>query len=342
MSHLPRLLAAAMLAATGAAAWAQSPPPATDAAATALAELTRQLGTYVAVLAGTAGLVVALLEAYKKLFSIRGKFHRTAVMRWLSQNSGSIPPALQLARPGLLSAVLLGGGSHYDVPAARAATQVKQGGGTLPYDAGMAYAELFHLTSGQALPAAPHPLGAVLRWRGVDRAVFELDTSRMMSQVQDAADSVLNNPDLYPHLYAFLTRGADPADSAGWRSFVLNPPAHGAAKTDTDRYARVRMLMRRQLDGFQTVTSSRWEDLNKMWAMLAGAALLFVALVIASDPAFSQGPLDPWRSLSDGWGQMMCHSVSLLGVLLKAVLGGVLAPVAKDLLNGLSSVRFTK
>src|SRR5215471_1166136 len=56
-----------------------------------LSVLTGALAAYVAVLAGTSGLTVALLEAFKKLFSIRGRFHRTAVIRWLSQDAASVP-----------------------------------------------------------------------------------------------------------------------------------------------------------------------------------------------------------------------------------------------------------
>lgn len=73
-----------------------------------LAQLTSTLSGYLATLAGTSALVVALLEAYKKLLSVRGKYHRTAIMRWLAQDSTSITGELALAKPGILSAVALG------------------------------------------------------------------------------------------------------------------------------------------------------------------------------------------------------------------------------------------
>ncbi|CAD5373735.1 conserved membrane hypothetical protein [Rubrivivax sp. A210] len=332
-----QLTAALVLALFSATAMAETQEP--GSAAQALKNITEALGTYVAVLAGTGGLVVALLEAYKKLFSIRGKYHRTAVIRWLSQDSAKIPAALMLAKPGLLSSLALGGGSHYDVPGNRAATAAGAQG--TAYDAAQAYAEFFHLTSGQAQPPQAHPSHAVLRWRGVDRAVFELETARMMSQIQDAADAVLNNPDLYPHFYAFLTRGSG-ADATLWRSYLAAPPAAGPTKQDSDRYGRVRMLVRRQLDAFQTVTTRRWEDLNQWWAMLLGALILFVAFVMAADPGFAGEAFDPWRSWTKGWGALGKEPGTYLGVLLKAALGGALAPIAKDLLSSLSSIKFTK
>ncbi|ARN22023.1 hypothetical protein A4W93_20150 [Piscinibacter gummiphilus] len=301
-----------------------------------LAQLTSTLSGYLATLAGTSALVVALLEAYKKLLSVRGKYHRTAIMRWLAQDSTSITGELALAKPGILSAVALGGGNHYAVPDYRKVMGKD-------YSPEQAYAEFFHLTSGQSKPATPHPSHAIVRWRSVDRAVFELETSRMMSQVQDAADAVLNGPQRYPHLYAFLTRGVDASDAAAWLAYMSSPPASGPTKQDSDRYARIRMLMRRQLDAFQTVTTCRWDDLNQWWAMLLGAVILFIALVIGADPQFVEKPaFDPWESLKAGWRTLSDPQTSVLGLLLKAALGGVLAPIGKDLLNSISSIKFSR
>ncbi|KQY88245.1 hypothetical protein ASD35_11650 [Pelomonas sp. Root1444] len=330
------------MAAVLALALAANTAMAADESAKALTNLTSTLGTYLAVLAGTGGLVVALLESYKKLFSIRGKFHRTAVIRWLSQHKSAIPDALQVAKPGLLSAAVLGGSDHYDVPVGRDATTADTPAGAVPYDAEAAYAEFFHLTSGQAQPAEPHPSTAVLRWRGVDRAVFELETSRMMSQVQDGADVVLNNPGLYPHLYAFFTRGSNGTDAAAWKAFISEEAPPPPTKADSERYARVRMLMKRQLDAFQTVTCCRWEDLNQMWAMVLGAVVLFVALVMASQPDFDSKAFDPVVSLIDGFAALAGDPSLFMGVVLKAALGGALAPLAKDLLNSISSIKFTR
>lgn len=317
-----------------------------DPLAASLKALTDSLSSYLLALAGTSALVVALLEAYKKLFSVRGKYHRTAVMRWLAQDAESIKGTLSLAKPGVLSAVALGGGEHYAVREDRAAHVTETG---KSYDAEQAYAEFFHLTSGQTIPPKPNPSHAVVRWRGVDRAVFELETSRMMSQIQDAADAVLNNPALYPNLYAFFTRGANGNDSSEWFKYITTPLAGSPTKEHADRYGRVKMLMKRQLDAFQTVTTCRWEDLNQWWAMVAGAVLLFIALIVGADPKFEAAAFDPWRSLLAGWANISPNfftgekdKAPLFGLLLKAALGGVLAPLAKDILKSISTIKFSK
>lgn len=336
----PRLHIATALLLLASAAAAQGETHATNSVTQALTSLTSTLGAYVAVLAGTSGLVAGLIEAYKKIFSIRGKFHRTAVMRWLSQSPEKIPAQLQAAKSGALARVTLGGEEHYTVPTDRAVESLV--GEALAYSPEQAYAELFHLTSGQHQPSEPHPVQSVLRWRGVDRAVFELETSRLMSQVQDAADAVLNNPELYPHLYAFLTRGAPPADATEWRKYISTPPETGPSKQDSDRYGRIRLLMRRQLDAFQTVTSSRWDDLNQLWAIVVGAVILFIALVIAADPKYAARDFQPLIMWCDGMKAVTAKPDLLVGVLLKAILGGALAPFASDLLKSISSIKFTK
>lgn len=348
--RISKISVALMLALMSASALAEAKK---DPLVEALTELTSTLATYVAVLAGTSALVVALLEAYKKLFSIRGKFHRTAVIRWFSEDKASIPQKLQFASHGMFSFLALGGGGHYDVPAARKAATLNAA-----YSPETAYAEFFHLTSGQAQPAQLNPSKAVMQWRGVDRAVFELETSRMMSQMQDAADAVLNNPTLYPHLYIFLTRGSvgpGNTDANDWKDYLANPAAFAVtypAKKAPDIFARVRMLTRRQLDAFQTVTTCRWGDLNQWWAMLLGALVLFIALVMAAGGspdlaaaaklADEKTAFDPWKAWLSGWNVLGTNKLPFQAVFFKALLGGALAPIAKDLLNSISSIKFTK
>lgn len=300
-------------------------PSDADAVAKALSALASQLGIYVAVLAGTSGLAVALMEAYKKLFSIRGKFHRTAVIRWLSERPDRVPSELA-------STISSSGASQYAVQSQREAPG--------EYNPGVAYAELFHLTSGQKKPPRPQPRGGVNQWRGIDRAVFELDTAKMMSQVQDAADAVLNSPALYPELYKFLTRGAPAADADSWAAYLANSNAPAPSKKESDLYGRIRLLMRRQLDAFQCVTANRWEELNQLWAVIVGAAILFVALLIAADPVATKVFM-PWQSLSEGI-RVVNQEGGWTGVVLKALFGGALAPIAKDLLNSLSLLKFSK
>lgn len=357
-----RLLAAALLtiATTGAIAQAASAPPPpivppVQTIPTVLSAITGALSTYVAVLAGTSGLALALLEAFKKLFSVRGRFHRTAVIKWLSQDDASIPSALKAATRGPLSiasmVVTMGGAPHYSVRPDRKAGAPSTGNGGSPpeataassYDPAGAYAEFFHLTSGQKLVTPPTPRSDWVRWRGIDRAVFELEIARMMSQLQDAADAVLNNPQTYPNLYLFLTRGCSVEDANGWRAYMAELTKQSSTsptKMDSDRYGRIRLLMRRQLDAFQGVTSSRWDELNQLWAILVGAVVLFLAQLIVAGHSDGDKSLLLWTALAKGWSDS--HGEALFGIVVKAALGGALAPIAKDLLTSLSSLKFSK
>jgi hypothetical protein len=358
-----RLLVLVPLALYAAAAQAQD-GGAPSGLPAVLSSITQVLSTYVAALAGTSGLTLALLEAFKKLFSVRGRFHRAAVIRWLSEDDASIPPSLKAAVHGPLSAlstlVSLGRAPHYAVREERKASRAMvaaagaPGATPPPYSPAGAYAEFFHLTTGQKLVDPPQPRGSWLDWRGLDRAVFELEIARMMSQIQDAADTVLNNPARYRNLYAFFTRGCRPEDAAGWRDYVAslananpaNPanPANSPAptKASSDLYGRIRLLMRRQLDAFQGVTSNRWDEMNQLWAVLVGAAILLSAQFVSLQHVLApKSDLMPWADLCAGASYAWEHGLTF-GIVLKAALGGALAPIAKDLLSSLTSLKFTK
>jgi hypothetical protein len=102
--------------------------------------------------------------------------------------------------------------------------------------------------------------------------------------------------------------------------------ASGDTKHLADVYGRIRLLMRRQLDSFQTVTSFRWREANQKWAIILGAILMSVVQIMvlvkhSHDPSFS---ID-----FSNIGQLILISV----------LGGVLAPVAKDLVDALAKVK---
>jgi hypothetical protein len=351
-------------AATTAAAESQ---PASTLAGT-LSGITDTLATYLAALAGASGLAVALLEAFKKLFSVRGRFNRAAVILWLSEDDASVPAELRPATTGPLTwasaAVSLGRAPHYSVREDKKAdsegiaemanrvldAHFEDSGVSFQrhqYDPAGAYAEFFHLTSGQKLPNPLKPRSDWANWRGIDRAVFELDVARLMAQVQDAADAVLNNPAAYRNLYAFLTRGCSAEEAGAWQAFVMSTKRETVdtpAKAASDLYGRIRLLMRRQLDAFQCVTASRWEEMNQLWAILVGAAILlcaqFIMLSHAGDA--TTRPFLPISDLMAGAVKACVDLQVLLGIILKAALGGALAPFAKDLLTSVSSLKFTK
>ena len=68
--------------------------------------------------------------------------------------------------------------------------------------------------------------------------------------------------------------------------------------------------------------------------------LLLVQLCMLGSPSPGVA-LMPWDDLVNGFNSAWNNSL-MLGIFLKALLGGALAPIAKDLLVALTSVKFAK
>jgi hypothetical protein len=289
---------------------------------TAIQHMSNFILEYAVTLAALGALTVAIQEAVKKLWSVLGKFHRNALRSWLA--------------PGHGTAV-----KHYSAMRMPDSDQSgKASGGEL-----RAYAELLHLTTGLTEPrglATPPPTGFD---RHVSNALFELELAQMMGQVQEAADAALNNPTRYPALFAFLTRGCATEDVEQWKDAMASkdvPPNPGASPPDqrdpkklADLYGRIRLLVRRQLDSFQTVTAYRWREWNQLAAIALGAILMFLAQLpstVGSGVALLSVP---------GFEALLATLFSVAGfkMALVSVLGGVLAPVAKDLVDALGKVK---
>lgn len=281
---------------------------------------------YAVTLAALGALTMALIEAYKKLFSVLGKFQSKALRQWLQQDAidESKAPALGKTRQN----------QHYVVPAS-AFARVQAGEQQQPYAWQDAYRELLHLTTGLNIDAKGEEgvLGTSYS-RRVSSALFELDLARMMGQIQEAADAALNNPELYPNWFAFLTRGCSPEDRLEWLKAIGRHSGSNSTESESvdtkrlaDVYGRIRLLMRRQLDSFQTVTSFRWREANQKWAIILGAILMGVVQIMVL--------------VSQGWAFSINLSAfgHVVQVVLVSVLGGVLAPVAKDLVDALAKVK---
>lgn len=290
-----------------------------------LAEIVAFITRYAITLAALGVLTVALIEAYKKLFSTLPKFHQSALQRWLEQ---------QEARPPMSDAVLqpdLKKGGHYGVAGDTRATAIDDKRGP-PYEWRRAYDELLHLSTGLKLgsflgESAAKDGGNIGFSRNVSFALFELELSRMMAQVQEAADACLNSPRRYAHWFQFVTRGCDAKDVQRWiESFGGDaPPTDDQRLTQAEReqmaelYGRIRLLVRRQLDSFQTITAYRWREWNQFWSWAVGGALLMVVQVFQFG-----GPTS------------VVDFVKMFAI---ALLGGILAPVAKDLMDALASFK---
>ena len=142
---------------------------------------------YAVTLAALSVLTVALIEAYKKVFSILPKFHQSAVQRWLQEDDKPPSGSDSVVMPD----IKLKG--HYGCTPATRAEKAPSGP---PYEWRSAYDELLHPTTGLKLgsfkPELPKDNAGFTR--NISFALFELELARMMAQVQEAADACVNNP----------------------------------------------------------------------------------------------------------------------------------------------------
>lgn len=274
--------------------------------------------SYAGTLAALGALTMAIIEAWKKLRDSQAKFHRASVLRWFENEPHQK--------------------THY---AAKTPPQRVEGIGLPPYDHGCAYEELLMLTTGSGRTGEEqkrrYETSRKLDSQGtfhrsIEYALFELEVDRLMGQIQDAADIALNNPKIYPHLFLFLTRSALPDDIANWVAEVdhLVASTHASdeeRKAIADRYTRLKQIVRRHLDSFQIVTALRWREWNQLAAIVIGGALLLAAQVVA----LTQEPA--------GLGVLVSAPWVAVKIAVVAVFGGMLAPVAKDLVDALRKVK---
>lgn len=149
----------------------------------------------------------------------------------------------------------------------------------------------------------------------------------MMGQIQDAADTALGNPNVYAELYLLVTAGAGLNDIVNWYGWAQQPPVSttvnaALAKSQADTYARLRQFIRRRLDAVQLTAGYRWQTGNQVASVVLGAVLLFGSL------AYLAGGKPPDK-LPGGW----------LGLVVMSLMGGIMAPVAKDLVIALKRMR---
>lgn len=264
---------------------------------------------YFIALAAVGAFAMAVLEAWKKLFDSRTRYHMQAVQRWIGIEGG---------RDFAAGALLRDAGA--------------------PPSPERAYAELIHLTTGTELPdddAGAQRLFAYSQTasnkvripRSAELALFSLELERMMGHIQDAGDCALKDPKRYPNLYRFLVWGAKASDIKEWSAQATTisldeKPDRKKAADRANRYARLHDATKRKLDGFQLYTAYRWANLNQLAANAIGALTLFGALM------WTQFQGD---TLLTRWMLSLFVVISLAG--------GALAPVAKDIVTALQKVK---
>ena len=193
-----------------------------------------------------------------------------------------------------------------------------------------AYAQLLQLSTGvtareatqwaNSLVDSRGGLGIANGWnRPAAHAVFTLETARMMAAIQDAGDTALASPDKYRALFDLITSGADPRDIETWlaRGGKAVPANNDEVKAMADAFARLRQIFKRKLDAFQLYTEQRWATWNQFWANVLGAVIMGAAL---------------WKLKSE-------FQLEAPGILGLAIFGGILSPIAKDLVGALRRVR---
>lgn len=299
-------------------AMAQSPTlPAGIVAA--VNQFTDFLLRYVSALAAVGALSMALIELAKRLFDCKTRFQALRWTRWVTGTAFDPPATMQ---------------SYVDSYSALPQTPSRL----------TAYAELLQLCTGVSRDEASVAAGrllerggnlpffhAFIRTRMPAHAVFGLDLERMMGSIQEAADVVLASPAQQVSLYLLLTSGAAPADIAGWyrdgtsaMTDVSQPDASSEQrrriKEQADRFARLRQVVKRKLDGFQLYTGDSWGSWNQFLANVVGVLILFLTLIWMRAHSDSNSP----------------HALTILGF---SLLGGILSPIAKDLVTALKRVR---
>ncbi len=285
----------------------QAGVPVPDGIVLAVNQFAEFLIRYLGALAAIGALSMALIEAGKKLLDSRTKFQALRWTRWMLHT-----------------------------PLDRTIT-----GAPAPSHA-RAMAELIQLCTGVTTDEAAAASGRLLERRGhlplthkfhpePAHALFALDLPRMMGSIQDAADIALSSPSEYPHLFQLMTVGAKPEDVSRWYSegtsalvsiADLNPtPAQRlAVKEHAERFARLRQIVKRKLDGFQLYTGDRWGSWNQTAANALGIVTMFIVLI--------------WLQRNSA-----VASISFPTLIIFSLLGGILSPVAKDLVSALKRVK---
>ena len=87
--------------------------------------------------------------------------------------------------------------------------------------------------------------------------------------------------------------------------------------------------MKGKLDGFQLYTSDSWANWNQLAANITGIAVMLVSLMFARWAAEGGGHFT-WAALSNSF------SLSMIPI---SLVGGILSPVAKDLVTALQKVK---
>lgn len=154
---------------------------------------------------------------------------------------------------------------------------------------------------------------------GNAKALFELPVEQFTGQLNAAVQAMLDYPDRYEPLLRILAQRVDPKDIR-----VLAKPRPAAAAA-LEQYLqcrnRVAQQIQRTLDAVQISMGSRWRTMLHWLSFGVSATVIFVALTL-----YGRGT-GFWTSERLGYAFVV------------AVLGGFIAPVARDLVAAIQNLR---
>lgn len=163
---------------------------------------------------------------------------------------------------------------------------------------------------------------------------YDQPADRLVASLQAAAVIALNYPASYQQAYDFLVSSdAATADSEMWRKASqltqrplpddANKRAEALASFQQANEARIRLgnLVQHKIDVLSSRLELFWSRSNQLAALIVGGMLTFYFLSLRVDTA----------PAIDGLVKVIC-----------AILGGLIAPFAKDIVSALSGLGSTK
>ena len=287
----------------------QQTAPVTDVGI-AVNRLTDFLLKYLTPLIAVGAFSMAFVELWKKLLDSRTKFQARRWVSWMNHNAAAGELDRNHSEQALTQLLQLSTGVSAGEGGSCARDLLQRGG----------------------LPRGYRPT------RKPAHSVFALELERMMGAIQEASDIVLANPQQYESLYRVLTTGANQDDVQTWYrhgpSALLNAAKlpedkqKEEVKRQSELISRLRQTVKGKLDGFQLYTSDSWANWNQLAANVTGI------LVMALSLAFSR-----WSAIGGEFSWTAVQRSFTASMIPISLIGGILSPVAKDLVTALQKVR---
>lgn len=153
---------------------------------------------------------------------------------------------------------------------------------------------------------------------GDDKAFYDIPTEQLCGQIGAAMQVVLDYPGKHADLLRLMAALADREDVERLIAATAPAPGEKRAQEEVDARARVMHHVQRAIDGLQIAAGYRW----KLYLQIASFGLSFLVTVIG---VAMQPP--------------GLEAVQVPGIVLIGIVGGFLAPVARDLLAALQKLR---